>query len=277
LINGAGNQPALDGGGTFASPEFSPKMNKFWISLAGIAVLGFAWLALPRASPPHLANPSAAHASSKPPPLATAHAMAIPPRRAELDPARQLAAFDAGDQSLRRALEAWTQQSPSDAIAWASALTDAKKRQDALEIVCFALAQRDPRRAVDTAIATRLCDTDAGALSNLTAQWASRDFAAAHDWVLLQEAGNWRDELVARVAFAGSQTNPDAAARIVVEEMAPGPTQTEAAISVLHQWALRDLDAASAWASNFPAAIHARALAEIEGIRLSRQAATGGK
>jgi hypothetical protein len=34
--------------------------------------------------------------------------------------------------------------------------------------------------------------------------------------------------------------------------MAPGERQTEAAISVLHQWALRDLNAATAWTFTFP-------------------------
>ena len=73
---------------------------------------------------------------------------------------------------------------------------------------------------------------------------------------------------LARVAFIGSQSDPVDAARIVAEEMTPGQRQTEAAISVLHQWALRDLDGAATWAFAFPeGALRQRAMDEIKGVR----------
>jgi hypothetical protein len=181
-------------------------------------------------------------------------------------------AANVGATDSRRALEGWTQQDSAAALAWAARIADAAQRQQAREIICLTLAQSDPRRAVQVSIDTGLCDTDAGLLENLTAQWASNDFSAAHDWVRQQDAGGWRDDLVARVAFAGSQSDPASAARLVVAEMAPGPKQNEAAISVLHQWALRDLDAAATWAETFPEGeLRTRALGEIAGIRLSRQ------
>jgi hypothetical protein len=258
-------------------------MNKLWIPLAGVSVLGLVWLALSTKLPHHSADSALAKydsANASAPSLSPAIAKSSresetrDPRTA-LNAACGLASFDVRDQSTRHLLETWTQQAPAEAIAWASALSDAGKRQAALEIVCLDLAQSDPRRAVDTAIDTQVCDTDPGLLSNLTAQWAMRDLGAAHDWVRQQEAGDWRDELVARVAFAGAQSDPAAAAQIVVTEMAPGPRQEEAAISVLHQWALSDLGAATTWASAFPAgSLHTRALAEIEGIRKSRQTVT---
>jgi len=250
-------------------------MNKLWIPFAGVAVLGLVCLAL---RTHHRADSSSVSAPS----LAAARTTSSKfPRESEtkdprtvLNAARGQASFDVRDQSTRRLLETWTQQAPTEAIAWATAFTDAEKRQAALEIVCLDLAQSDPRRAVDTAIDTRVCDTAPGLLSNLTAQWATRDLAAAHDWVRQQEAGDWRDELTARVAFAGAQSDPATAAQMVVTEMASGPQQEEAAISVLHQWALNDLEAAAAWANSFPAgSLQKRALAEIEGIRKSRQTA----
>jgi hypothetical protein len=179
-----------------------------------------------------------------------------------------------GTADGRRAIEELTRQDPDAALAWAARIGDAAKRQQAQEFVCLTLAQTDPRRAVLAAIDTGLCDSDAGLLENLTAQWATNDFSAAHAWVRQQEASDWRDDLVARIAFAGSQSDPAAAAQLVVGEMAPGPKQNEAAISVLHQWALRDLGAAASWANAFPEGnLRTRALSEIECIRLSRQTA----
>jgi hypothetical protein len=258
-------------------------MNKIWIPVVGLAGAGLAALALLL---PHRPAPTTTREISAPPASAAAKPAAIPSVRAASGTLASHASKGSADfadtvdaahldrSESHRALEAWTQEDAAAALAWAARVTDAAQRQQAQEIICLTLAQRDPRRAVQTAIDTGLCDTDAGLLENLTAQWASSDFSAAHTWVREQDASDWRDDLVARVAFAGSQSDPAAAAQLVVGEMAPGPKQNEAAISVLHQWALRDLAAASAWANAFPEGnLRTRALAEIEGIRLSRQTA----
>ena len=147
-------------------------------------------------------------------------------------------------------------------------LTVESPGEETLERRCLELAERDPRAAVSFAINTRASDTCPGLLENLVAQWATHDLQASHEWVLQQPPGESRDRLLARIAFAGSQSDPAAAARIVSDEMTPGQRQTEAAISVLHQWALRDVEAAAAWAFSFPEGIvRQRALDEIEAIR----------
>ena len=133
---------------------------------------------------------------------------------------------------------------------------------------CLALAEHDPLAAMDMALAENLCATDPGLLTSLLVQWAARDFAAAHDWIRQQEAGGWRDDLLARLAYLRAQTDPLAAARIVVSDIAPGPRRDEAVISPLHQWALRDPESAAAWAGAMPdGPLRERALAEIRGLR----------
>lgn len=138
---------------------------------------------------------------------------------------------------------------------------------DSTEHGCLELAETDPRAALELAITTRLYDTTPGLLENLTGQWAARDDKAAHAWVLQQSPGEWRDSLMARVAYSLSQSNPAEAAQIVASEISEGSVQDEAAISVLHQWALRDYDDAKSWAVTFaPGPFKARALAEVEGV-----------
>jgi hypothetical protein len=237
-------------------------MNKLWIPVAGAVAVGLAALAW--RLPP---NPASATREQTLTTAPAAQSAASPRPRAQPplahaapDFARELDSATLADNANRRGLEAWAQKDPAAALAWAAGILD--------------LAQRDPRKAVQAAIDTRLCDTDAGLLDNLTAQWADRDFAGAHDWVRQQEAGDWHEELTAHIAFICSKSDPAAAAQIVVEEMTPGPRQDEAAISVLHQWAQSDLEAAAAWANAFPEGnLHRRALAEIEGIRKSSQMA----
>lgn len=259
-------------------------MNRLWIPAAVAAIAGLAWLALDipskavaPANRPAPAKVTVAKTSSVAPPAFVKSATATD-LRPDLERAQNSAPSSSRDAAVRDLLVAWTQRDFSAALAWATQLADPTERQRALETICFDVAQRDPRKAVETAIDSHLCDTDAGALDNLTAQWAARDFASAHAWVQQQEAGDWRDELIARVAFAGSQSDPAAAAQIVAAEMPPGPRQEEAAISVVHQWALRDPDAAAAWANAFPEGdFHKRAMAEIEGIRKSRQTSSDGQ
>jgi hypothetical protein len=65
------------------------------------------------------------------------------------------------------------------------------------------------------------------------------------------------------------------AAQLIIADLPPGPKQTEAAISVLHKWALQDVDGAAAWAEQFPAGpLRDRALNELSAIRKSRQTAS---
>ena len=54
---------------------------------------------------------------------------------------------------------------------------------------------------------------------------------------------------------------------MVVEQIPPGSIQTEAVISVLHQWFLRDMAGAAAWVDQFPAGdLKVRAENEMSGI-----------
>ncbi|MBW8781888.1 MAG: hypothetical protein JF599_08375 [Verrucomicrobia bacterium] len=149
------------------------------------------------------------------------------------------------------------------------ATTPASADQNLLaERRCLALAERDPIEALEFALDHHLLETQPGLLENLTGQWASHDFKAAHEWLGKQEPSDWRDQLMARVAYVRSQSDPAAAAQIVSKEITPGPRQNEAAISVLHQWARRDAAAAATWVAAFPPGdLRTRAQAEIEGLR----------
>ena len=133
---------------------------------------------------------------------------------------------------------------------------------------CLALAERDPLAAMEMALANHLQKVDSGLLTSLVTQWAIHDFDGAHAWIKTQEIGAWRNDMVARLAYMRAQTDPLAAARLAVADISLGRARDEAMISVLHQWALRDPEAAKAWADSFPNDIlKNRALAEIQGIQ----------
>jgi hypothetical protein len=84
---------------------------------------------------------------------------------------------------------------------------------------------------------------------------------------LAKPPGEQRDQLLQRIAFVVAKTNPAEAAQLVSQQMSPGQTQTEAAISVLYQWTQQDPAAAMAWAESFPPGdLRERAINEVKNV-----------
>ena len=107
-----------------------------------------------------------------------------------------------------------------------------------------------------------------GQIENLIQQLAAKNYGAALTFAREQPAGFARERLMERIAFVHAQGSPEGAARLVMEEIAPGPRQSEAAMMVLHQWALRDSHGAAAWVELFPeGALKERAERELTGIK----------
>jgi hypothetical protein len=190
------------------------------------------------------------------------------------DPARALAhAFTLGERSerdnlVRDLLSAWALQDAEAALDWVASLEDPAVRRSARSTVCMAVAENSPRQAVSLALAHDADQgNDGGLLECLTMQWCEKECATVVDWANEQPPGEWRDRLLASASFVLSKSDPAKAAHLV-SGLEPGTIQDEAAMAVLHQWALKDADAALRWADAFPASpLRDRALAEISNLR----------
>ncbi|MEO6475453.1 hypothetical protein [Luteolibacter sp.] len=201
----------------------------------------------------------------------------VPERAAQAvrsPPAGMLAAEDAfaveapslREELMRRAMQAWATTDPAAALAWASRLPDPGEADMAMLQVFLKASETDPATAIKLALDHHFDEKPGDLVGNLATEWADRDLPAASDWVNQQPAGEPRDALMERIIFIAAQTDPAAAARKVVEGMNPGERQTEAAIMVLHQWILRDFEAASAWVGLFPeGSLRDRARSELAG------------
>lgn len=150
------------------------------------------------------------------------------------------------------------------AIRQAAAKPDPKKASEALLDVCLRLAVVDPAAAVALATEFNL-DPLAGALfPNLLQQWAGRDLAAALAWAERQPPGALRDQVYARLAFVRGPIDPPDALRLV-DLISSETDKDEAALSVLHPWAQKDLAQAMTWVRRLPTGpLRTRALAELE-------------
>jgi hypothetical protein len=192
------------------------------------------------------------------------------------DPSAALArAFALGkgskrDDLVRELLSGWASRDSEAALSWVSSLEDPSARRSARSTVCLAVAEKDPRHALVLALAHGADeDGDGGLLECLTMQWCEKESEAALDWAVTQPAGEWRDRLVAGASFVVSKLDPVRAAHLVAG-LEPGTLQDEAAMAVLHQWALQDSSAALEWAEAFSEpAFRERALAEISNLRVA--------
>ena len=190
------------------------------------------------------------------------------------DPVQALArAFTLGDRSerdslVRDLLSTWAERDAEAALNWISSLEDPAARRSARSTVCLAVAEKDPRRSVELALAHGTDqDDDCGLLECLTMQWCEKECATVVDWAREQPPGEWRDRLLSSASFVLSKSDPAAAAALV-SGLEPGTVQDEAAMAVLHQWALQDSSAALRWAEAFSEpTLRERALAEISNLR----------
>ena len=124
-------------------------------------------------------------------------------------------------ERVRRLLK-WAATDPAAATLWADRLTNPAKRQEALQAICFKIAERDPAAAIDMVEIYGL-GNEPGVVENLIAQWSARDADGALAWIGHQPPGDERDALTKRVAFALSSSQPVEAARLIEESMGTGP------------------------------------------------------
>lgn len=136
------------------------------------------------------------------------------------------------------------------------------------------LAETDPRAALLAASTQDLGPASTYVRGNLLQRWAERDFTAALAYADDFRPGPDREEMLGRLALLLAASLPAEAADIVAQDMAPGATRDEAAISVLHRWARADAASARTWAATFPPGrLRERALREVEGSVVAANAA----
>ena len=170
------------------------------------------------------------------------------------------------EELLRQLLQTWTTSDATAALAWAGRLTDPNEQQSSLIYATKQMAELDPAAAA-VAVGSLTAEGQAAVTGDIALTWAGKDLTGALKWAASQPAGEQRDAIMARVAFVESRTAPEAAANLVIKEIPSGLAQEEAVMSILHQWALQDFQAAKAWADRFPASqLLDRAMAELSGI-----------
>jgi hypothetical protein len=173
---------------------------------------------------------------------------------------------DNWEEIFRRVRE-WAAQDQEGVLKWAAQLPTVEERQVIQAEICNQTAEHNPAGAVALAESLHFDEAGNDVLPKLVERWASTDLPAAQSWVNGRLEVEDRERYLERIASVMSQTVPLDAARLVAEQISPGPVQFEAAMAVLRQWAARDYAGAATWVERFPeGAIRDRALAEMSGV-----------
>jgi hypothetical protein len=173
-------------------------------------------------------------------------------------------------RELMARLREWAARDLAGALAYVSKMPEGDERDDALQAVCFGLAQKDPAHAVDLAQALQQPEA---VMENLVQQWAASDLPSTLVWVNNRPSSDQRDEMIQRIALVLSQRDPSDAASLVTEQISAGPAQDEAVMTVVNQWGNQNLAAAASWVKSFPEGpLQKRAVEELEGIMNYQQA-----
>lgn len=166
--------------------------------------------------------------------------------------ARQIAAMPPDtdrESAVRYLAQEWAKTAPAAAERWARALQDPAERESALTHVCLEVAGRDPREAIRIAGSNHLHQ---GTVEAILGRWATLDFEGASSWTGALPDGELRDRVLMQLVLSRAGDAPDEAAALLSERPLSGKAQEEAAIAVLHQWLLKDPEAARQWVELFP-------------------------
>lgn len=179
------------------------------------------------------------------------------------------------DEILYGFLRAWVRADSAAAVAWVEELPE-WQRDGMRDRVCHEMAFVDPLGALEMARESGVLEKNPGMVENVAQIWATRNPAEALSWAKSLPTGEQRDEIFSRIACVQAEREPEKAAVLVLSEIAPGSNQDEAVMTVVHQWALKDIPAARRWVESFPASpLRVRAVAELEGIAKVRAALAG--
>jgi hypothetical protein len=183
--------------------------------------------------------------------------MQLLPELIAIDPAamkRLVANYPSGiirDQLLRYTAHTWSAVDLQGAIAWAKGVNEDGERVLAATEIVSQVGQTDPGRAIEVSDVFGIGRND-GTVDHIAQLWAIQNLQAALDWTEAQPSGPQRDQILARIVAVEAQRSPADAANTVLQQMSPGPAQTNAIAPIVREWSVRDTAAASNWIQNLP-------------------------
>ena len=170
------------------------------------------------------------------------------------------------DDATRILLDAWAGRDPEAASAWCRERPDHAARERWLAYACNKAAANDPAAAMRIAERHEIAK-DSRISGQVLHHWAKSDLPAAMQWIESQTDVALRDDSWRSLLMSISESDPRIAATLAADQISCESIQEEAVISVLHQWILKDRNAAASWVALFPEGpLRTRAEEELHGL-----------
>jgi hypothetical protein len=166
-------------------------------------------------------------------------------------------AMSLNDEALRSAaidqvVLAWAAIDPDAAAEWVKALPDESGRQQASMTLAYELSGQQPSKAYDLALSWTGTPEGVHCMEHAIANWALEDPHGALSVVSELADDVLRNAALAALATSWAESDPVAAATLVVDVMETEAAQQQAVAAIIQRWAQQDPQQALSWVEAFP-------------------------
>lgn len=179
---------------------------------------------------------------------------------------------EARSEAYARVATAWARQELPQSVAWAQQLPEGADRQAALLNIAYEAVSTDPKAALTLASQVSIPPEKNDLVNQAAANWAAKDPDEAANWAGQIQDQPLREQVLAAIATSLADTDPYAAAQLVLGSIGQGQAQEKTVLGIVQRLTFKDAASAKAWVAQFPAGpLQDTALAEINRIAERQQ------
>ena len=173
---------------------------------------------------------------------------------ARMDPEMASSFLEAGDSpdAYRMVASVWAHLDVESAAAWIRPITEPTSREQAWIGLGGEVALKNPRQAIEFAREAGVTPACSDFVQLAAGAWAKNDATAAIGWARQVEDAALREQLLVEVAISWADTDPSAAAGLVIDSVDGGMLEENALVGIAQRIAFQDLHMAREWVGRFP-------------------------
>jgi hypothetical protein len=146
----------------------------------------------------------------------------------------------------------WARNDPDAAAAWARSLSNKSESQSALFAVASEESFANPTHALALLSEMPPSNQRDNLIEGAVSIWSETSGPETLQWAEQIPGSALREHVIGTIATTLAAQAPEAAARLVLEEMSGGPEQQNTVLAIIQRWVPVDKAAARAWVDKFP-------------------------
>lgn len=146
----------------------------------------------------------------------------------------------------------WANGKTDEAAAWVRTWPE-EKREAGLLAVAYEAVRKSPTNALWLAMELPATELRDQLIEHAVREWASRDSESPLTWAAQMGATPLRDQVIAGLSLAISETDPAKAAALAIETLPEGRKQEDVVVGIVQRWVQKEPEQAAEWVAQFPA------------------------